>query len=50
MPCPPVKFSEYDMRPYTPAGRLGQDTDKVFSALGYSEKEIESMKENGAIK
>lgn len=50
MPCPPVKFSEYDTRPYTPAGRLGQDTDTVFSRLGYSKREIESMKENGAIK
>ena len=50
MPCPPVKFSEYEAREYTPAGLLGQDTDRVFEGLGYSPSEIENMKEAGAIK
>ena len=49
MPCPPVKVSEYDMRPYTSAGPLGKDTDTVFSALGYSPEEIAQLREKKAI-
>lgn len=50
MPCPPVKFSEYDMRPYTSAGVLGKDTDKVFGDLGYTEEEIKELKNKNVIK
>lgn len=49
MPCPPVKFSEYEMRPYTPAGRLGEDSDKVFLDLGYSAEELADMRTKKAI-
>ncbi len=50
MPCPPVRFSEYDMRPYTPAGKLGEDTDKVFAGLGYTVDQTAEMKKNNSIK
>ena len=49
MPCPPVKFSEYDMRPYTSAGCLGKDTEEVFDKLGYSPEEIQDMRIKNAI-
>lgn len=49
MPCPPMQFSEYAMRPYTSAGRLGADTDSIFHDLGYTETEIAAMKDSGAI-
>lgn len=49
MPCPPVKYSAYGTRPYTPAGRLGEDTDAVFAGLGYTEEEIQQMRANHVI-
>ena len=49
MPCPPVKFSEFGTRPYTPAGVLGADTDEIFHGLGYSDDEIADLRESGAI-
>ena len=49
MPCPPVSFSEYSMRPYTSAGCLGEDTDTVFASLGYSPAEIARLRETKAI-
>ena len=49
MPRPPVHFSEYGIREYTPAGRLGRDTDEVFKRLGYSEREIEELRKKDAI-
>ena len=49
MPCPPVSFSEYSMRPYTSAGRLGEDTDTVFASLGYSPADIARLREIKAI-
>lgn len=49
MPCPPVHFSDYTRRPYVPTGEIGKDTGEVFSELGYSEEEIASMREKGAI-
>lgn len=50
MPCPPVKFSEYRMRDYVPAGCLGDDTQRVFTDLGYTAGQIEEMRAKGAIK
>lgn len=50
MPCPPVQFSEFERRPYASAGRLGEDTDAVFTELGYSADDIARMRESGAIK
>ena len=49
MPCPPMQFTEYAMRPYTSAGRLGADTDSIFHDLGYTDSEIAAMKDSGAI-
>ena len=49
MPCPPMQFTEYAMRPYTSAGRLGADTDSIFHDLGYTDPEIAAMKASGAI-
>ncbi len=49
MPRPPVHFSEYGIREYSPAGRLGRDTDEVFKRLGYSEREIEELRKKDAI-
>lgn len=49
MPCPPMQFTEYAMRPYTSAGRLGADTDSIFRDLGYTDPEIAAMKDSGAI-
>ena len=49
MPCPPMQFTEYAMRPYTSAGCLGADTDSIFHDLGYTDPEIAAMKASGAI-
>lgn len=49
MPCPPVQFSEYEIREYTPAGRIGTDTDAVFHALGYTDEQIAELRAQGAI-
>lgn len=49
MPCPPVKFSEYDMREYTPTGRIGADTDAVFAELGYTPEQINALREKNSI-
>lgn len=49
MPCPPLQFSEYEMREYTPAGRIGTDTDAVFHALGYTDEQIAELRAQGAI-
>ena len=49
MPCPPVHFLDYEQRRYTPTGRIGEDTDRVFSALGYTDEEIARMREENAI-
>lgn len=50
MPCPPLRFSEYSRRPSAPCGAIGEDTDEVLRALGYSESEIAQMRANGAAK
>jgi formyl-CoA transferase len=49
MPCTPVKFSEYVTRPYVPAGRLGEDTDEIFTDLGYAPEQIDELKQTNAI-
>lgn len=45
----PVIFKEAGLKSYEAAPKLGQDTALVLSKLGYSDKEIEEMKNNGAI-
>lgn len=49
MPCPPVHFSSYGRKPCLPTGSIGNDTVQIFTELGYSREEIESMRKNGAI-
>ena len=50
IPVPPIKFSEYTRRGFTPQGDLGADTDDVLTAAGYSAESIEALKKDGVIK
>ncbi len=50
LPCPPVHFSDYERRDYKPTGRIGEDTDGVFSALGYTPEEIAALRDKKAIR
>lgn len=50
MPNPPIAFSEYDRRGYVPTGSIGENTDEILKSLGYSEEQIQEMKDAGAIK
>lgn len=49
MPCPPVHFSDYEQRSYTPTGRIGEDTDSVFAAIGYTKEDISRLRAEKAI-
>lgn len=49
MPTPPISFSDYERREYEPTGKIGEDTDAILKSMGYSEKEIEKMKADGAV-
>lgn len=49
MPRPPVHFSEYGIREYAPAGRLGKDTDTVLKSVGYTDDELSEMRIKNAI-
>ncbi|MEG1789973.1 MAG: CaiB/BaiF CoA-transferase family protein [Oscillospiraceae bacterium] len=49
MPCPPVHFSDYGVRDYSPSGRVGEDTASVFERLGYTETEIAALREKKVI-
>ncbi len=50
MPCPPIHFSEYGRRDYANTGPVGADTDEVFQELGYSLKEIATLRKAGVIR
>ncbi len=50
MPAPPIFFSDYERREYVPTGVIGEDTDEVLSYMGYSEEDIKSMREAGAVR
>ena len=50
MPAPPISFSDYERRDYCPTGRIGEDTDKILSSMGYSASDIQQMKEVGAVR
>lgn len=49
MPRPPVHFSDYEQRDYVPTGRIGEDTDRVFMAMGYTEEEISQLRDKKII-
>lgn len=49
MPRPPVHFSDYEQRDYVPTGRIGEDTDCVFMAMGYTEEEISQLRDKKTI-
>ena len=49
MPNPPIMFSDYDRRENVPTGSIGEDTDAILGSMGYSEAEIEKLKDKGAI-
>lgn len=49
MPTPPMQFSEYTRRLGKPTGKVGENTDEVFAELGYSQEEIQAMRDKGAI-
>jgi crotonobetainyl-CoA:carnitine CoA-transferase CaiB-like acyl-CoA transferase len=45
----PVKMSRTPGAPAGPGPALGEHTDEVLAALGYSEEEVAAMKESGAV-
>ena len=49
MPRPPVHFSDYEQRDYVPTGRIGEDTNRVFMAMGYTEEEISQLRDKKTI-
>ncbi len=49
MPLPPVQFSSYDRRDYVRTGPIGCDTEAVLADIGYSEEEIQKLKEKKSI-
>ena len=50
LPCPPIFFSDYCRRDIIPTGSIGENTDEIFSSLGYSEEETAVLKAKGAIR
>lgn len=45
----PVRFSESPVQPASPAPELGQHTDLVLRSAGFSETEIEQLRNTGAV-
>ena len=45
----PIKFSSFNFNIEKPAPMLGEDTEKILKGLGYSEKDIEELKEKKII-
>ena len=50
LPCAPVSFSEYQMKPPVAMGLIGTDTREIMVELGYSDEEIRVMSEEKAIR
>ena len=50
MPSPPISFSDYGRREYKPTGPLGENTDEILASMGYTEEEIEALRDMGAVK
>lgn len=49
VPKPPVQFSAYAEKEFEIKGSVGEDTERVLRAHGYSSQEIDSMKEKKAV-
>lgn len=45
----PLLFSEYELRPITPTGGVGCDTEAILTGAGYSQQQIDDMRQEGAI-
>lgn len=45
----PLLFSEYELRPITPTRGVGCDTEAILTQAGYSQQQIDSMRQEGAI-
>jgi crotonobetainyl-CoA:carnitine CoA-transferase CaiB-like acyl-CoA transferase len=45
----PIKLRGFDPQPYRPAPGLGEHTDEVLSAAGYSGEEIGKLRADGAV-
>ncbi|MEG1741283.1 MAG: CoA transferase, partial [Acetivibrio sp.] len=46
----PVKFKESGVPEYKKGPKIGEHTEEVLEKLGYTNKEIKKMKDNGAIR
>ncbi|MBQ0005199.1 MAG: CoA transferase [Clostridiales bacterium] len=49
MPTPPVDFSEFGRKKMVRTGPVGCDTEEVLASIGYTEEQLEAMRENKAI-
>ncbi|RAV66643.1 CoA transferase [Aerococcus urinae] len=49
MPASPVQFSDDKKKPFNHAPRLGEHNQEILTDLGYSEEDIQSLKEKGVI-
>ncbi|NMG76196.1 CaiB/BaiF CoA transferase family protein [Aromatoleum diolicum] len=47
--APPVRLSDFDPAPFTPAPAAGADSDRVLSELGINISDIESLRAAGVI-
>ena len=45
----PLKFSETPAKPGLPAPTLGRDTKTIMKELGYSQLDIDNLREEGVI-
>jgi crotonobetainyl-CoA:carnitine CoA-transferase CaiB-like acyl-CoA transferase len=45
----PVKLSQLECGPRSPAPMLGQDNEEVLNELGYSREEVEQLREEGVV-
>jgi len=46
---PPLKFSSQNFNPLGPAPELGQHTAELLTELGFSNKELEALREEGVV-